>query len=240
MANKDWFMLNGVLTDTLENIKVNTPEIPPFASRKVSMYDVGSDEIEAFSDDTYENVPYSLTFFSFGRTFDTTDIYAFLADAKTLIVSRTPQYYYKIRSMSMATPELSYDGYKVKYRLNFQLAPFRYAVENPFTDVSHASIITNNGSRYCKPIIEVTGQGDITIQVNPENVGTNQFTLHLGDAEKTVIADSERELVYQKSDNKILWNISSGYFPILPPGNNQILYSDTSLTTKIKKNERWY
>ncbi len=236
LTSRDFFKINGVSSDTV-GIFVDTPSVPPMAQQRRSTVSIGNDEDFVTSDDIYENLKYSLTFYTFDRdNFDNSEIYAFLADAQTLEISRFPGFYFKVYQVSVSAPEREYNGQKVKYTVNFTLAPFKYKTDNEWITVSSGQIIKNTGTRYCKPTLEIASANDTDFFFNGV-----LLKLYFPAEGKTVIVDSERKIVYDKNTNSLLWNFSSGKFPLLPVGDTQITWGNPNVSdVKIRKNERCY
>ncbi len=234
ILSKDYFRINGVSSNSV-GILVDTPSVPPMAQQRYTSYQIGNDEDGITSDNIYDNLKYSLTFYTFDRdTFDNTEIYAFLADASTLEISRLPDFYFKVRQVSEISPERTHDGKKVKYTVTFTLAPFKYRIDNAWISLNSGDIVTNTGTRYCKPTIEITGAGETDFLFNGECL-----KLFFPEEEQTVIVDTDRKIVYDKATNTLLWNYSAGKFPFLPTGDTQVVWYRTAEVT-IRKNERCY
>lgn len=232
MRSKDWFKINGISSYTVE-IYVDTPSVPPMAQQRYSTYQVGADEDSTYPDNIFDDIIYSLTFYTFRKDFDNTDIYSFLANAQTLEISRLPRYYYKIRQLSLDNPENVFRGEKIRYKLNFRLAPFRYFAENPAISLHNNSIVCNNGTRYSKPIFRIVGTGDIFVNVN------NQIFEVKGLAEnQEIIVDSSKFITY--SDGELFYNRTVGQYPFLAVGENLISWGGNVKNVEISKNERCY
>lgn len=235
ILSKDWFKINGVSSDTV-GIYVDTPSVPPMAQQRYMQYTTGTDEDGTTPDDTYEDIEYVLTFYTFNRTdFDNSDIYAFLANAKTLEISRLNGFYFKVRQVYVDTPENVMKGEKIRYTITFILAPFKYFTSEEEITLKNGSIVTNYGTRYCKPTFYITtsDNGDVTIIVN----GATFQLLNLVKGQ-TVTVDTSRYIAYV--GNEILYNRTVGQFPFLASGDNYISWSGSVSSLKVLKNERNY
>lgn len=232
MKTKDFFKINGVSSDEFTNVLVNLPPVPPLAERKYTEYDVGGDEDYTIADDAFKDIKYSVEFMTVDiPEYDNSELYKLIAEAKRLEISRLPGYYYKVRRATMQAPTSKYDGDKVTYKINFTLAPFKYFIDNPQIDVVSGDTVVNKGTRYSMPKIELTGTGLVEISVN----GTNFTVDTKGEA---VTIDSTRKITYYTSSGELIYNLTSGFYPMLASGNNVITHSGTSL--KINLNERSY
>lgn len=233
VTSKDFFKINGISSETVR-IFVDTPSVPSMAKQRVTAYRTGSDEDLYTSDKSYDALKYKLIFYTFDReTFDNTDIYAFFADANTLEISRLPNYYFRVRQVEV-NAEGKYGGKFVKYTATFTLAPFKYKTDNEWQTINSGDIVVNSGTTSCKPLLELTGTGETDFVFNGI-----VFKLFFPDTGQTVIADSERKIVYDKDTKERLYNYTAGFFPILPVGGTQVTWDKPS-TVKILKNERCY
>jgi phage-related protein len=233
-GSPDEFKINGVSCKSV-NVWCDTPPVPPMAQRRYTTYDSGYDEDSTVPDESFEDIPYTLTFFTFdNQNYSNSDIYNFFANAKTLQISKLSGFYYKIRKVVSVEPSVSYRGSKIKYTARLVLAPFRYSTSDDYESFSSQNIsIENNGNRFSKPIIEVYGRV-ITISVN----GDELFSIHLS-AAKTLVIDSEKLITYDKSNGEIIMNAVSGKYPLLNIGQNSLVFTGSS-QIKVKRNERWY
>lgn len=230
----DWFKINGISSNSL-GLLVDTPSVPPMARRRFTTYQAGSDEDGTYSDDTFEDISYNLIFYTISRQdFDNTDIYAFLANAETLEISRLSGYYYKIRQLAVDNPENLFRGEKIRYTLNFRLAPFRYFTEKPpISLTNNGGIVQNNGTRYSKPIFEIVGTGDISITVNGKKFEVKGLT-----NSQKIIIDTSKYITY--SGNELFHNRTIGQYPFLNVGGNVISWGGNVENVEISLNERCY
>ena len=234
LVSKDYFKINGISSNSV-GIFVDTPSIQPKAKQRVSVSKTGNDEDLYTPDNIYDPIKYKLIFYTFDReTFDNSDIYAFLADAKTLEVSRLPGFYFRVLQVSEVTAERWDDGKYVKYTVIFTLSSFKYKTDNEWITLSSGDIVTNTGTRYCKPTLEITGANETDFIFNGKI-----FKLFFSSEGQTVIVDSERKTVYDKNAKAYLWNFVAGEYPFLSVGDTQVVWYNPA-DVKIRKNERCY
>lgn len=230
----DWFMVNGVSSDTIPDIYVDTPSVPPMAKQRYTRYQTGADEDGVSPDNTFEDLSYSLTFYTFSRTsFDNSDIYAFLSNPRTLQISRLNGFYFKVHEVHIDNPENVSKGMKIRYNVNFMLAPFKYFTDNPEILVTSGSIVTNRGTRYSRPTFRIVGTGDIKLNVNGEVFEVNGLSEN-----QQVIIDSSRYITY--SGNNLFYTKTKGKYPFLASGNNVISWDGNISSVHVTKNERCY
>lgn len=234
IESKDYFIINGVSSRSIPDLYVDTPSVPPMAQQRYTTYQTGADEDSTSPDSTYENITYTLTFYTFDReNFDNRDIYAFLANAETLQISRFNDFYFKVREVRMSEPKNVSRGLKIRYTVTFMLAPFKYLTDNPETTISNGSVVRNNGTRYSKPIFKITGTGNIKLTVNGETFEVNGLS-----AGQEITIDSSRYITY--SGNDLFHNRTKGKYPFLAVGDNWIEWDGSISSVKITKNERCY
>lgn len=228
----DYFKINGVSSATL-NVWCDTPPVPPMAQRRYETYDSGFDEDSTVSDDSYEDINYTLTFYTFDTVdYNNTDIYNFFVNAKTLQISRLLGYFYKIRKVVSVEPAGSHNGKKIKYVARLVLAPFKYNTDNPMTSIAASTLVDNYGNRFSKPIFQLTGS-DISLTCNGSTLNISLSS------NKEIVIDSERLIVYEKSSGAIIQNAISGLYPMLGVGSNGITITG-AWNISVQKNERWY
>lgn len=228
----DYFMINGVSCTTV-GLYCDTPSIPPMAEQRYTDYEVGADEDGCIPDDSFKDISYTIKAYCFGETtdFNNNDVYAFLSGAKTLQISRYSGYYFKVKKISAITPTTNHDGKRVDYQIKFTLAPFKYSTDNEAISLENGGIIMNNGSRYSKPLLTVTGTGTVVINCNGDTMTLNNLD---GTA---VTVDSTRLIAYKGTT--LINSQVDGVYPMLASGQNLISWTGTA-TIALQKNERWY
>lgn len=233
----DWFMIDGVSSKQL-NVWCDTPPIPPMAKQRYTSYSATSDSDVTYPDDSFEDISYKLTFFTFSDrpNYDNSKLYSTFLNISRLEISKYPDVYFKVRECELSA-EQSYQGQKVKYTASMKLAPFKYYTDNSEIELASSGIVKNNGTRYCRPIIEIAGSGTFTFKVNGD-----VFTVTLADTGQYVVIDSERMITYDKTTGSIIQNAVTGLYPMLQVGENTVSYTTTSgvVYVKLTKNERCY
>lgn len=237
-SGKDWFKLDGVLCDTMGLI-CDTPQIPPMARKRYTTFKFGSDEDGVFSDDSYENVRYTLTAYKFPMSrsvdFYDTPLYAWIQSAKILEISRYADYYFKIRTIDSVQPVTRSDGMRIDYKINMTLSPFRYLTHNEEFALPQDEIVTNPGTRYSKPIIKFTADGGGTIT-------TNGVELAIQNESGLITVDSNRMLIYKTvgGENISIMEKTVGKLPMFGVGDNAVQVSSTITGVTITGNWRCY
>ncbi|MCR4759851.1 MAG: hypothetical protein K5705_06235 [Oscillospiraceae bacterium] len=238
IQSPDYFSINGVLSSAVD-LYCDTPPIPPMAKKRFTSFQFGKDEDGVFSDDSFENVPYTLRAYKFGNVYDVSDIYAFMQNAQRLEISRDEDYFYKIRTVDSITPEIRYDGARADFRIRLTLAPFRYHKSNDEIALPQGGVIVSPGTRYSKPVIRLqkTGSDQATVTTNGQQLKI------FGAVSGALTIDSDRMLVYKTNHggvNTAVTQYTDGPLPMLAPGNNQITVSSNISSVGIVGNWRNY
>lgn len=230
--SKDYFKINGTSCVTV-GLYCDTPPVPAMAEQRYTDYQVGADEDSSIPDDSFKDVSYTLKAYTFsdGTDFNNNEIYKFLANASTLEISRYEGFYFKVKKVSAITPTIKADGRRIDYQIKLTLAPFKYSLDNETITLTSGNTITNNGSRYSKPTLYITGTGNVEISCN----GDKMQLFNLDGSE--IVVDSARMITFK--GDKLINSQVDGLYPMLSSGNNKISWTGTA-SIKLKKNERWY
>lgn len=238
----DDFWINGISARSIGLTTVDPLTPPPMASRRYNDYQIGSDTDMIVADDEFDNIPYSINARVIGKpeSLDNSAIYAFLAGAKTLKLSRLPLYEFRIQKIGGIQPVARAKGNEVVYNIGFELSPWKYLAHEPEITLTAGANIQNAGTRYCKPVYvlhlnDSTGTG--TLDVNGQTVSINlpQYAT----LTKTLVIDSEKQLAYD-GNNVILTKHTSGIYPWMGVGENYVSFGGIIDSVTIKRNERCY
>ena len=229
------FTLDGVSSDTLGLFVDYLPPMP-MAEQLYTTNNLGQDEMLTTPDKVFNDIKYVIRFYTFlADDYNDTAIKAFCANKTTLTLSRFPDYYFKIKKISLSAYDGTGYGKRIDYTLTLTLAPFRYIVSNEWIqlDLEEDDRIINRHTRFSKPIFEVTGTGDISLTIQGRTFTVTGLT-----SGQTIKIDSEHKIVY--SGNTILIGVSSGEYPMLNAGENLFSHSGTITSIKYKGNWRDY
>ena len=230
------FTLDGVSSDTLGLFCDYLPPIP-MTEQLYTTFNTGADEMGTTPDDVFGDIRYQIRFYTFKPdNFNDTDIKAYCTGKSVLTLSHCPDYYFKIRRMNLAVSDGMGYGKRIDYVLTLTLAPFRYSTDNDWIDVETQltqTTIYNLHTRYSKPIIQLTGTGDVSIVCQGQT-----FTITGLTSAQTVIVDSERKITY--SGNSLLTGQTDGEYPLFNVGTNILQFSSAVTAAKYKCNWRDY
>lgn len=117
-------------------------------------------------------------------------------------------------------------------RLELLLHPVKYLKSgNTVISVTSGQTITNPTKTTAKPVIELTGTGDMSIFINGKET-------RFKNVQGKITIDSENRLVYRDvtAEWSRLVRLSNDDFPILKPGANRIVFNGA---TSVKIKPRW-
>ena len=237
-VRNDDFWINGVSARSIGITTVDPLVPPPMASRRYNTYQIGSDTDLVDADDSFDDITYPITMRVIGRpgSLDNSALYAFLANARTLRLSRLKGYEFRVQEIAGISPTMRAKGNEMIYNVSFKLAPWKYVSDEPEITLTEAGNVQNAGTRYCKPVykLTITGAGTGTLTVNGQTVVVN---IPFGSGTFTI--DSEKQLAYDGS-NAIHTQYTSGIFPWMNVGNNFVQFGGVVSGVTIKRNERCF
>lgn len=239
-VRNDDFWINGVSARSIGITTVDPLVPPPMASRRYNTYQIGSDTDLVDADDSFDDITYPITMRVIGKpgSLDNSALYAFLAGARMLRLSRLKQYEFRVQKIAGITPSMRSKGNEMIYNVSFKLAPWKYVADEPEITLTAAGNIQNAGTRYCKPIytLHITGAGTGTLTVNGQTVAVS---IPFGAGSGDFIIDSERQIAYD-GNNQMHTQYTSGTFPWMNIGNNYVSFSGVISSVTIKRNERCF
>jgi phage-related protein len=129
------------------------------------------------------------------------------------------------------SPELGFQNYSGSFDLVFSCMPQQYLKSGERLQVLTGSGTVFNPTMYdAKPLLRIYGQGRLTI-------GEEQVTIT--DNDSFIDLDCELEDAFRDTVNlNGCLELSSGDFPILPPGSTSITFG--SGITKVELIPRWW
>jgi phage-related protein len=229
------FTLDGASSDTL-GLFVDYLAPMPLAEQRYTDSNTGEDEQITTPDDVFSNITYQINFYTFKPDdYNDSAIKAFCFGKSKLTLSRYPNYYFKIRKVSLQAVDSLGIAKRVDYVLTLTLAPFRYATDeyNGWTSITAGDDIYNNYTRYSKPTFEIVMRGSMRLTVNGSD-----FIINAPETDTTIIVDSERHITY--AGTTLLTGKTNGKYPLFAVGRNQVSYwSITGLITSIKYKGNW-
>lgn len=238
VKTRDDFLLDGVSALSF-GLAVEMPQPVPPAKQRYTTWKSG-DTDHSTPDDSFEDVRYTLTArrIKSPDDFRISGLYAALATAKTLQITRNPGRYYRISRLIDVQPTASYHGNEIACKITFMLSPFAYHNDNPEFTPENNNIV-NPGTRYSRPVYTLTQENysnDCSISVNGQVLDVTFPPVAYYPCE--VVIDAERMIAYNGDTGENCMRYTYGFLPFLSPGNNAIIANNCSV--KVKGNWRDY
>lgn len=147
-----------------------------------------------------------------------------------LIFSDDLEMYYKVKKININTPERLVKRIG-KFEVVFTCSPFIYFKDGLNYQMLKESIYNNY--EIAQPIYEITGEGNLTLNVNGNEISI--------DCTGTIIIDTTLGLCFRKADSKIINKTMNGFFEdlYLKKGENNFSYTK-GFIIKIAPNWRCY
>lgn len=231
---KNFCILNGVRSDTVEGLLIQ--ELPPV--RKPPMR-TQIEEIDGRDGSIVTNLGFgayekSMIIGLYGD-FDIDNVIRFFNSSGEAIFSNELDKIYQYQIINAIDFERL-----IRFRtatVTFYVQPFKHSsVEEEQTFTSSSFDVINAGNIESKPVIEITGSGDVTLSLN----GTAILIIALGNSTRRIIIDSEDMNAYW--GNTYLNRLVAGDYDdlTLKPGKNTLLLSGGSIDSiRIDKYSRW-
>ncbi len=227
----DKFEINNVSSDEY-NLYCDTITIPNFVEENTTEIKIpGREETILQHDESYPDIPVTITAYIFDNAYNINPLYAWLRKAEMLTTSLTATYYFKVKKVLGIIPD--YCGHqKTRLKITFLCSPFRYdALNTIVTLYENDAVVTNNKNIFARPRFEIHGSGDIELKVNSSS---NPLTIY--NVVNSAYVDTEKMLVY--NIDKELYT-TSGNIPMFGVGENYIHWTGNVEYIRIIKNLRW-
>lgn len=230
----NYVILNGVNSNTKLGLAIR--ELPPIT--KPLMRTI-REEIDGKNGDLITKLGYSaydktIEIGLYG-TYDINGIISFFNSKGIITFSNEPDkyYYYEIINQIDYNKLLKFKTANVV----FHCQPFKYKVgETPITLSSGDNTITNEGNIYSKPILTITGNGDISISLD----GNQIFSIDMSN-NSAIVIDTENMEAYDPTTGNLLNRKVTGDYENfkIESGNNTLSISGTITSGSITNYTRW-
>lgn len=231
---RNYVILNGVNSNTKLGLAIR--ELPPIT--KPLMRTI-REEIDGKNGDLITKLGYSaydktIEIGLYG-TYDINGIISFFNSKGIITFSNEPDkyYYYEIINQIDYNKLLKFKTANVV----FHCQPFKYKVgETPITLSSGDNTITNEGNIYSKPIITITGNGDISISLD----GNQIFSIDMSN-NSVIVIDTENMEAYDPTTGNLLNRKVTGDYENfkIESGNNTLSISGTITSGSIANYTRY-
>lgn len=227
-----FIIINGVNSKTINGLLIQS--LPPISKPKAR---TSIEEIDGRDGD----IVTTLGFSAYDKTvsvglkgdYDVDEVISFFNGSGKVIFSSEPDKYYNFAIYN----QIDFNRL-IRYRtanVVFHVQPFKYAAEEPkaeFTDAFNIKL-TNAGNTPSRPIMTVTGNGDIFVKVNYKNV----LTLHLNNETMTINPEEMNAYINGNFANRQVVGDYSDL--VLKSGSNSVEISGDVSKVTFEKYSRW-
>ncbi len=231
---RNYIILNGVNSNTITGLLIST--LPPITKPKQRTQ---TEEIDGRDGDIVTKLGYSaydkeISIGLFGN-FDTNEVISFFNSEGTIVFSNEADKYYKYQILDQIDFEKLIRFKTAKVKLHVQ--PFKYPLQEQPITISGETTVINEGNIYSKPVLNITGSGEIEVTLNGEQI----FNIDLGSEEAEITIDTNQMEAYNPNNTELMNRQVTGDYSLfkLQAGNNTILLSGSVTSANISNYTRW-
>ena len=231
---RNYVIINGVNSLTINGLAIN--ELPPISKPPMRVL---QEEIDGRDGDITTDLGYGaydkIMTIGLYNGYDINEIIAFFNKEGTIVFSDEADKYYIFKIIE----QIDYERL-IKFRtasITFHVQPFKYPLTNtPITLTTGANTITNQGNIYSKPILTISGSGNIDISLNNNQI----FSIDMTNI-SVITIDSNKMEAYNPSTGALLNRYVTGNYRnlYLEKGNNTLTITGTISTGNITDYTRY-
>ena len=231
---RDYIILNGVNSNTITGLLIST--LPPITKPKIRTQ---TEEIDGRDGDIVTKLGYSAYTKEFNiglyGNFDINQVIAYFNTEGTVVFSNEDNKYYNYQILDQIDYEKLIRFKTAKVKMHVQ--PFKYPVtETPIT-LSGETTVTNVGNIYARPVINITGSGNIEVNLNEQQI----FAIDLGETATSITIDTAKMEAYNTSTTALLNRQVTGDYSLfkIEAGSNTVEITGTVSQATISNYTRW-
>lgn len=232
---RDYVIINGISSNLIKGLLIQS--LPPIRKPKMRT------EVETV-DGRDGDIITKLGYEAYDREikvglyayYDVDEVISFFASSGTIVFSNEPQKYYRFEQLDEIDFEKLLRWKEATIPIHVQ--PYKYSlVEDEFdlAVTSETSVdLTNIGNIYSRPIITLSGSGNISLSLN----GAEAFSIALGDNGMISI---DTNLMKAYNGSTLLNRLVTGEYDdfMFPVGKNTLSWSGTVTEITVQHYSRW-
>ena len=235
MNIRPYVIINGVSSQALAGLLVT--KLPPITK---PLQRVLQEEIDGRDGDIITPLGFSAVDkpleIALTQNYDVDEVINYFNSEGVITFSNEPEKYYRFKIYEQIDFEKL-----IRFKtatVNIHCQPFKFStIETEQVFNNPTTFTINNAGNYnARPVITLTGSGNVTVSLN----GSNILSIAFGDVSQTIIIDSENMNAYGL-DNTLLNRLVTGNYDKirLKTGANTITVSGAVTQTKLKNYSRW-
>ena len=232
---RDFIIINGLSSTLIRGLLIQS--LPPIRKPKMrtEVETVDGRDGDIITKLGYEAYDREIKIGLYGD-YDVDEVISFFATSGKITLSNEPQKYYLFEQLDEIDFEKLLRWKEATFKIHVQ--PYKYScVEDDFTlaVTDETSLeITNIGNVYSRPIINISGSGNISISLN----GSEAFSIALGDAGSISI---DTNLMKAYNGTSLMNRQVTGEYDdfVLPIGKNTLSWSGNVTSIGLEHYSRW-
>lgn len=231
---RNYIILNGVNSNTITGLLIS--KLPPITKPKIRTQ---IEEIDGRDGDIITKLGYS----SYDKTieiglygnYDVNQVISYFNSEGTIVFSNELDKYYNYQILDQIDYEKLIRFKTAKVKLHMQ--PFKFPTQEDVINISGETEVNNVGNIYARPVINISGSGNIEINLN----GIQIFSLDLGENEVDIVIDTNQMEAYNPNSKALMNRQVTGDYSLfkIEVGSNTIELSGSVTSASISNYTRW-
>ena len=232
---RDYIIINGISSNLIKGLLIQS--LPPIRKPKMrtEIETVDGRDGDIVTKLGYEAYDREIKIGLYGD-YDVDEVISFFASSGRITLSNEPQKYYLFEQLDEMDFEKLLRWKEASFNIHVQ--PYKYSlVEDEFdlAITNETSVeLTNIGNIYSRPIITLSGSGNITLSLN----NSQAFAIALGDNGSISI---DTNLMKAYNGSTLLNRLVAGEYDdfMFPVGKNTLSWSGTVTEINVQHYSRW-
>ena len=231
---RNYIILNGVNSNTITGLLISS--LPPITKPKQRTQ---TEEIDGRDGDITTKLGYSAyeKEFEIGLygSFDINQVISYFNSEGTVVFSNEDDKYYNYQILEQIDYEKLIRFKTASIKMHVQ--PFKYPVTENTITISGATIVSNIGNIYARPILTIAGTGTIEVTLN----GIQIFSIDLGETETQITIDTTTMEAYNPNTTALMNRQVTGDYSLfkIASGSNTVELSGSVTSATITNYTRW-
>ncbi len=231
---RNYIILNGVNSNTITGLLIST--LPPITKPKQRTQ---TEEIDGRDGDIVTKLGYSaydkeIEIGLYGD-YDTDEVISYFNSEGTIVFSNEADKYYNYQILSQIDFNKLIRFKTAKVKLHVQ--PFKYPLVEATINISGETTVTNEGNIYARPVLNISGSGDVEVNLNGHQI----FAIDLGEDETDITIDTTKMEAYNPDTTALMNRQVTGDYNLfkIEAGDNTVSITGSVINATISNYTRW-